>query len=353
MTDYEKYIQPFAEYFKNDPKYISNQQIEHYFNSNNLTADLEAVRVFRVFYCSISAKRYVLNKFYEKAFQQSTEIPPPVEEKKLTDNLKVKRYSMKTVKTYISALRRVNAFVFQNYGIPVDKLTPDIALRYFLHLQEDKKVSYSTVRAHRFAVEYYFHHILKKHIDLSFINGMRRDHHLPSVLSRDEILRIIKKINNVKHRLMISLLYSSGLRVSEVVNLTVSDVSIDMGTLRIRQGKGRKDRVTVFSENLKEGLLEFMEDKSPSDYLFTSARDSTKKLSVRTVQKVFERALAVSGIRKKASCHDLRHSFATHLLERGTDIRYIQRLLGHKNISTTAIYTKVSNPAIEGVKSPL
>ena len=109
----------------------------------------------------------------------------------------------------------------------------------------------------------------------------------------------------------------------------------------------------MFSENLKEGLLEFMEDKSPSDYLFTSTHDNTKKLSVRTVQKVFEKALAASGIKKKASCHDLRHSFATHLLEGGTDIRYIQRLLGHKNISTTAIYAKVSNPAIAGIKSPL
>ena len=126
-----------------------------------------------------------------------------------------------------------------------------------------------------------------------------------------------------------------------------------MGTLRIRQGKGRKDRLTVFSENLREGLLEFMEDKRPSDYLFTSSHDNTKKLSVRTVQKVFERALAASGIRKRASCHDLRHSFATHLLEGGTDVRYIQQLLGHKNLSTTAIYTKVSNPAIEGIKSPV
>ena len=353
MTDYEKYIQPFAEYFENDPKYISNKQIEHYFHSNNFAADREAVRVFREFYRGIGAKRYVLDKFQKQVCTKSAEIPPPVEEKKLTEDLQVKRYSMKTVTTYVSALRRVNAFVFQNYGITVDRLTPDIALRYFLHLREDKKVSYSTVRAHRFAVEYYFHHILKKHIDLSFINGTRRDHHLPSVLSRDEILRIIKKINNVKHRLMISLLYSSGLRVSEVVNLTVSDVSIDMGTLRIRQGKGRKDRLTVFSENLREGLLEFMEDKRPSDYLFTSSHDNTKKLSVRTVQKVFEGALAASGIRKRASCHDLRHSFATHLLEGGTDVRYIQQLLGHKNLSTTAIYTKVSNPAIEGIKSPL
>lgn len=354
MTEYERYIEPFIAYFGKKPRYISNDQIAEYFKEQHFEYNPAAVHAFLTCYEKIDAKRYVLRVLKENLSQEIiSQYPQPEKYHDFIQNLKVKKYSPRTISAYKSALHSVNNWIYQKYSVTIDKLTPDMALQYFIYRNDVLRSSYSTVRTHRFTVEYYFHQVLKKHIDLSFMNNMRKDHHLPTVLSRDEILKIIKKITNLKHRMMISLLYSSGLRVSEVVNLKVSDVSFDNCTLKIIQGKGRKDRITIFSENLKEGLFEFTEGKKPVEHLFTSDKDNTSKLSIRTVQKVFERALLVSKIQKKVTCHGLRHSFASHLLENGTDIRYIQQLLGHKNISTTTIYTKVSSPALKGIKSPL
>ena len=277
----------------------------------------------------------------------------PQKYNEFVSSLKLRRYSFQTVKAYTSALKTVHSWLYRNYGESVDAVTPDLALQYFLYLTEKAKASYSTVRIHRFAVEYYYNIILQQTIDLSFMNKIKKGDHIPTVLTRDEIILIIKKIINLKHRLMISLLYSSGLRVSEVTNIRVSDVSLDSLTLKIRQGKGKKDRLTVFSKDLAGMIDECMDGKGPGDYLFESGYNGKDKLTVRTVQAVFKKALRNSGIRKNASCHDLRHSFASHLLETGTDLRYIQMLLGHKNISTTTIYTRVATPTLKGIKSPL
>jgi len=235
MTAYDRYIKPFISYFQNDPKYISNSQIAFYFKKHNLIRTPEAVSAFVEYYKKIGARRYVLEKYRKSmGLNENTSVPPPEKMTAFLESLKVKRYSPKTVKAYTSALKSVNTWVYKHFNITVDKITPEIAIRYFLYATEEKQLSYSTMRTHRFAVEYYFHNTLKKHIDLSLANNTRRSHYLPTILSREEILRIIRKINNLKHRLMISLLYSSGLRVSEVVNLKVSDISIDNGTLLVK-----------------------------------------------------------------------------------------------------------------------
>jgi integrase/recombinase XerD len=353
-TNHIKYIQPFIDLYKNDPKYISNEKIEEYLQENELTNNQEAINAFIDLYNEIGAKRYILQKYVDKLSAKTEEkITLPDKYEDYIISLKLRKYSPRTIKIYTSALRSVNTWIIDKYNVSVDQLTQDIALKYFLYLVDTIKASYSTVRIHRFSVEYYFLHILKRNIDLSFMNKMRKGDHLPMVLTHEEILQIIKKIVNIKHRLMISLLYSSGLRVSEVVNLKVANISLENLTLIIKQGKGKKDRLSVFSENLKGELNEIIDDKEAQDYLFTSDFNNKEKLTVRTVQNVFKKALRASGIKKDASCHDLRHSFASHLLENGTDIRHIQVLLGHKNISTTTIYTRVAVPALKGIRSPL
>jgi site-specific recombinase XerD len=363
---YERYIEPFIEYFGNNPKYISNKEIQNYLLNNNYKNNPGLVKALHGLYREIDRPRYVLQKAFDDLKTASeieivipaqpdneTAAPLPQKYNEFVNSLKLRRYSFQTVKAYTSALKTVHSWLNRNYGVSVHTVTPDLALQYFLYLTEKAKASYSTVRIHRFAVEYYYNIILQQTIDLSFMNKMKKGDHIPTVLTREEIILIIKKITNLKHRLMISLLYSSGLRVSEVTNIRVSDVSLDNLTLKIKQGKGKKDRLTVFSKDLAGMIDECMDGKGPSDYLFESGYNGKDKLTVRTVQAVFKKALRKSGIRKNASCHDLRHSFASHLLETGTDLRYIQMLLGHKNISTTTIYTRVATPTLKGIKSPL
>lgn len=223
-------------------------------------------------------------------------------------------------------------------------------IKTFLLEKRAKGCSPQTVNLHLNAIAFFYRHILKNPENLG-IKFAKRPHRLPVVLSRDEISRVIEVLANKKHRLMISLAYSAGLRVSEVVNLKVYDVEPENLCLRIRQSKGRRDRITIFSDKLRESLTGYMAGKKPEQYFFESERGG--KLTSRTAQKIFKRALKKAGIAKPATFHSLRHSFATHLIEDGVNLRYVQELLGHRNIRTTQIYTQVSAPALLQVKSPL
>ena len=192
---------------------------------------------------------------------------------------------------------------------------------YLLFLIEGKRLSRAsidqTINARRFLyVELYHRKFVMKDIPRP-----KKEHRLPTLLSKGEILRIAQGLENPKHRLIIELMYASGLRVSEVVRLRVQDVNLDELTLFVRGGKGKKDRLTIVSERLKSPLSYQMEGKQDNELVFPGPKGKT--LTTRSVQKVFQAALAASGIRKNATCHILRHSFATHLLEAGTDIRYI------------------------------
>jgi len=145
--------------------------------------------------------------------------------------------------------------------------------------------------------------------------------------------------------------YGAGLRISEVVNLKVKDINLEELTIHLKNAKGKKDRITIFPEKIKNDLQNLITSKNLNDYLFESERGG--KLTERTAQKIFEKALQQSGIKKEATFHSLRHSFATHLLENGVDVRYVQELLGHQNIRTTQRYTQVTNPKLKNIKSPL
>jgi integrase/recombinase XerD len=274
-----------------------------------------------------------------------------------SDLLKLKRYSQKTIKSYMSSIRQVNEWLSSNKGMAIDVAGDREMYDFFMYMTNERKVSSSTVRVYRFSIQYFFNNILGRSVDLSFIEGLRNSKSLPTVLSRDEILKILAGIINLKHRTMLALMYSSGLRLSELINLRIRDIDSGNLTIFVKEGKGRKDRVTIFSESLVGDLAVLMVNKAPDDYLFTSSitgpRGRLKRLSGRTVQKVLEGAIKRAGVKKKITPHDLRHCFATHLLESGVSIRHIQVLLGHKNISTTTIYAKVSNPQLKGIRSPL
>jgi site-specific recombinase XerD len=264
---------------------------------------------------------------------------------KIKDELRLRNYSRRTIDAYLTCLSD-----YFRYIKSVQK-NPDIGLikKYLLEKQE-KGQSSQTINLYLNAIKYFYREIFKNNIPIN-IKFAKTSNKLPVVLSRLEIEKIIHSIENKKHKLLVSLSYGAGLRVSEAVNLKVRDVNLDELTIHLKGAKGNKDRLTIFPEKLKADMSELMALQHGNEYFFESERGG--KLTSRTAQKVFENALAKAQIQKEATFHSLRHSFATHLLENGVDVRYVQELLGHQNIRTTQLYTKVTNPSIRKIKSPL
>jgi site-specific recombinase XerD len=264
---------------------------------------------------------------------------------KIANELKLRNYSRKTIKSYTACLADYFRYI---KNVTKD---PNVALiKKYLLEKFDKKQSPQTINLYLNAIKYFYREICKNNIpiDLKFAKTANK---LPVVLSRAEIAEIINSIANQKHRLLISLSYGSGFRVSETINLKIKDINLEELTIHIKGAKGNKDRMTIFPEKLKSDILNIMTLRDKDNYVFESERGG--KLTERTAQKVFEKALFNAKIHKEASFHSLRHSFATHLLENGVDVRYVQELLGHQNIRTTQIYTHVTNPRIRNIKSPL
>lgn len=264
---------------------------------------------------------------------------------KLKQEMKIRNFSQKTIKSY---LYYITDLLSKSNKSPRVINTDDI--RVYLENMTEKGLSASTLNSAYSAFRFYFEKILKRRFFVN-IPRAKQAKKLPVVLTRDEIGRIFTTIQNAKHKLLLGLVYSAGLRVSEVINIKTQDLDLDNKMLRINRAKGLKDRVTIMSDKLAKPLSVYIKNKKADDYLFASIRGG--KLTTRSVQKIFETALQASGLKKKATCHSLRHSFATHLLENGTDIRYIQELLGHARLETTQIYTKVASSKLKNIQNPL
>ena len=263
------------------------------------------------------------------------------------NELKLRNYSPKTIKSYLGCL--TDYLIVNGNNIDIKKVDTDF-IRDFLLNKKDKGLSSQTINLYLNAIKFFYREILKlpQKIDLKFA---KRSKKLPIVLSRNEIEKIINSISNKKHKLLVSFSYGAGLRVSEAINMRIKDVNIDELTIHIKDAKGNKDRITIFPETIKSDIINITNNKDKNDYIFESERGG--KITKRTAQKIFENALKKSNIQKDATFHSLRHSFATHLLENGVDVRYVQELLGHQNIRTTQLYTQVTNPMIKKIKSPL
>lgn len=264
---------------------------------------------------------------------------------KIKNELRLRNYSRRTIESYLGCLTDYFRY------IKIIKKDPEInSIKKYLLEKQDRHLSSQTINLHLQAIKYFYREIMKSKLEID-IKFAKTPSKLPVVLSRSEMEKIITSISNKKHKLLIALSYGAGFRIGETINLKVADVNLNELTIHIKEAKGKKDRITIFPEKLKKDILEIITPKNNKDFVFESARGG--KLSERSIQKVFERALQKAGIQKSATFHSLRHSFATHLLENGVDVRYVQELLGHANIRTTQIYTKVTNPALKKIKSPL
>jgi integrase/recombinase XerD len=257
----------------------------------------------------------------------------------LKRELEIRNFSRRTLKAYVYSVERFLALAGNR------ELNED-SFKDYIQILIGKR-NPSTVSSNISAIEFFFRNVLGKKMDLSH---PKRNKPIPEVLTTEEVKGLIQATGNMKHRLIIKLLYGCGLRFSEIVNLHRNDLEFGEGLLHVRLSKGRKDRFVKIPDSIK-GELESYSSLVVGDMLFQSSRG--ERLTVATIQKIVKNSARKAGIRKNVHPHTLRHSFATHLLEQGKDLRVIQKLLGHLDIKTTQIYLQVSNRLIRNVKSPL
>jgi len=261
--------------------------------------------------------------------------------------LELKRYANNTVKTYVSCFE---AFI-NHYNHIEPKNINENDIRAYLQklIQEGSSNSYVNQAIN--AIKFYYEVVMEMPNRFYGMERPRVEEKLPKVLSKEEVLSIIAHTNNIKHRCVISLLYSAGLRRNELLNLIPEDIDGKRMMIKVRGGKGNKDRFTILSETLLKELREYYKLWKPRTYLFEGPMGA--RYSPESVAKIVSRAAENAKIKKRVSPHMLRHSFAAHLLEAGTDLRYIQVLLGHKSTKTTEIYTHVATNVFFKIKNPL
>lgn len=259
-----------------------------------------------------------------------------------------KRYSSNTIATYCDALKSFLTF-FNTKSI--DQITNEDVILYNNNYILKNKLSSSYQNQIVNAIKLFFKTVEGKTIEIEKIHRPKREKKLPNVLSKEEIKLILNAHDNIKHKSMLSLLYSCGLRRSELLNLKLTDIDSKRNIITVRQAKGKKDRIVPLSNKILEILRIYYLECKPVFWLF-EGQHKKEQYSEQSLQSVFKQAIKKANITKPATLHWLRHSYATHLLENGTDLRYIQELLGHKSSKTTEIYTHVSTKSIQLIKSP-
>ena len=266
----------------------------------------------------------------------------------MVELLKLKGYSDSTIKTYQNEFAQFLVALKNN---PVDNCDSQKVRSYMLYCYEHLKLTENTLHSRLNALKFYFEQVL--HREKFFVDIPRPKKHsqLPKTIHQKDIKKMFDITINLKHNTMLKLCYGMGLRLSEIINLKITDIDSNNMQVFIEKSKGKKDRYVNLPQSILEQLRAYYKEYRPKIYLFEGQYGG--QYSARSVQQVFKNALQKAGINKKVGIHSLRHSYATHLLEQGTDIRFIQELLGHKDIKTTLIYTDVTNNSVRNVASPL
>ncbi len=267
----------------------------------------------------------------------------------LVREMRIRNFSPKTIKAYLYYNKELLRFANKS---PRDINNEDI--RDYMDCLFGLGKSSSSVNVAINSFKFYYEGVLQRgfFVPRTGIKRPKSEKKLPVVLSKTEVVLMINALDNIKHKLMLQILFGSGLRVSEVVDLKINDIDFFRRIITVRHGKGAKDRITIVSDQTLKNIEKYLTEYQPLVFLFESMEAGTK-LSVRTIQKVVREAANSTRVNPNVSAHSLRHSFATHLLETGTDIRYIQELLGHARLETTQIYTKVAGNSLQNAESPI
>lgn len=296
-----------------------------------------------------AGKRIHKPVFSSPAWNLSTENLAALE--KFVEQMKLKAYSESTIRTYRNEFMQLLR-VLKNK--PVNELAPDDLRRYMVYAMEKEGINENTAHSRLNALKFYFEQVLNREKYFCEIPRPKKPMLLPKVLGEDDLGKLFKALTNIKHKAMLFTAYSAGLRVSEVAALKIKHIDSDRMQILVEQAKGKKDRYVTLSPVLLDILRSYIKNYKPKPkvYLFESEQ-SGDAYPVRTIQRIFQLAKARSGIHKEVGIHSLRHSFATHLMEKGTDIRYIKDLLGHFDIRTTERYLHVSRKELVNIINPL
>lgn len=284
-------------------------------------------------------------KIQERRFHREGSRPVP---SAYTDKLKVLRYSENTIRVYSDCFWE---FINHYRDKELSDISQEDIQSFLMFLVQDRRVSTSYQNQSINAIKFYYEKVLKGPRKVYYIERPRKEKALPEVLSEGEVSKIIGSIENLKHKCLIMTCYSGGLRLGELLNLKPEDIDSKRMLIRIRGGKGKKDRITLLSGRLLELLRDYYRLYKPRNYLFEGQMGG--RLSDRSAQMVLKKAAQRVGITRRVTIHTLRHSFATHLLENGTDLRYIQSLLGHSSPKTTQVYTHITTRGFDQIQNPL
>ncbi len=267
--------------------------------------------------------------------------------KRFIDDLRLKNFSDSTIKVYVQAVEKFAKFL----GRSPDESTAEDVRAFLIH-ELDRGLSRSYCVIQQNALRHLYLDTLGRTDELQSIPRPKRERRLPVVLSREEVRRLFAVTGNLKHKALLMVAYDAGLRLSEILNLRSEDIDSQRMVIRVRQGKGKKDRYTRLSAGLLKLLREYWREYHPESLLFPGAHPN-KRYDIATPGHILKKLCRKAGITKRVSMHTLRHSFATHLLEAGTNLRVIQRLLGHANIQTTCLYTHISIEDLREAPSPM
>lgn len=263
--------------------------------------------------------------------------------------LDLARYSEMTIRNYLAELR----YLFSYYpDVNPNVFHSDLVIEYLLYLNKTLGCSYSKCYMASQSIAFFFRHILQKPCVLPSLIHPRKAKTLPAVMSPEEIAKVISSISNIKHRCIVSLLYSSGLRLSELIHLRITDIDSKSMRIKVVQGKGRKDRYTILSKSVLMDLRAYYVEYRPVEYLF-NGQGKGRRYSQRSIQKVVHDAILKAGLANKDySVHTIRHSFATHLVDGGTDVHTVKELLGHNSLGTTMQYLHITDRRLKTVVNP-
>lgn len=265
----------------------------------------------------------------------------------MTTMMELKGFAKSTQRNYLAHIRRFHAFC----GQPLVSVGYEEVRAFLHHAITIRKLSAQFVNCAYSAIKFLYQSVLQREWNMIHVPRVKKPFKLPAILTPQEVHRILEATPNLKHRAMLSTVYSAGLRVSEVTHLRISDIHSHSMRLLIRQAKGRKDRFTLLSEKNLLLLRQYWKAYRPKDWLFPGVPED-KPLATRSIQAVFQKSKAAAGISKPASIHTLRHCFATHLLQNGAELLQIKNLLGHADIQSTTVYLHLTDAQVLGLKSP-
>jgi site-specific recombinase XerD len=267
---------------------------------------------------------------------------------RMINHLMLRNYSDATIESYVGSVAALTKYYWKSPELISDQMIQD----YLLQRMKTGDLAWVTIQVVMYGIRYLYKEILGRDIILSMPAGRRTYRRLPVALSREEVQKLIAPVRNFKHQTVLMMLYGCGLRAFELTHLRPDNIEYDRGLLRIDCGKGQKDRYTILPQALQEQLRKYESVYRPDVWLFCG-QDPSKHITVRTIAYVYGHAQRKAGITRGNGPHTLRHCFATHLLEDGCDIMLLKQMLGHRSVSTTAIYTHITRERIIAVKSPL